>query len=117
MGGRTEADHRVPVPGLASLGILVLENHPLDTDSGLREHRQSSGLVPDNKIEYSKKNKVQENKTAVLKLFEGLLAVRRLSGGYMLQLNFSAKHKLNNSLQGLQETDIFQLNLRGKVFI
>ena len=55
MGGRTEADHRVPVPGLASLGILVLENHPLDTDSGLREHRQSSGLVPDNKIEYSKR--------------------------------------------------------------
>ena len=71
MGGRTEADHRVPVPGLASLGILVLENHPLDTDSGLREHRQTSGLVPDNKIVYSKKNKVQENQTAVLKLFEG----------------------------------------------
>ena len=47
LGGRTEADH-IPLDlRLTSLCSLVLENHPLDTDSGLREHRDTPGLVPD----------------------------------------------------------------------
>ena len=54
LGGRAEADHRVPSPDLASLSSLVLENHLLDTDSGLREHRHTSWLVPENKTSYQR---------------------------------------------------------------
>ena len=30
----------------------MLENHPLDTDSDLRKHQHTSGLVPNNKSSY-----------------------------------------------------------------
>ena len=48
LGGRTEAAPLTPLEAAVS---LVLEDHPLDTDSGPGAQGHTAGLVPDREME------------------------------------------------------------------